>query len=474
MNTRIVFGSPQEDQLPERGFPLLIPEEYPYELNDLVVLLDQTALAQINRHADFFADQTGPGQSVECAGLLAGRAFRDAQRQLTWVAITTIVEMQAESQSAGSVRIIPAAFKEARQKIDNQGLMLVGWYHTHPNFGIFLSNYDRLVTRSVFNASWHIALVFDPIRKEIGCFYGPDGIRVDDNDRDVPIKNNYVVISDWKDCWNNPSQANPPIVVAKATGPERSGNDPQGKVQLSAPIQAIAATDPIPPTETQLATEQPGFHRATSSIGSSQVPRPSQAKRAQSKFLLILGLGVGLGIGLGIGGGWFLLWQRHVDQSSRDEAQTSPAPRARQQQANSIVPVLQAFFAQTASISLTSSATVDATSLATTMPNQKSAYQGRLIDRQTNPYGDNRIVVQVVDEQQNPLVGIKIDVWAHEVSPNRLIGSGVTDAEGRYDFNWDAHGQLYVNIVGAASAPLPVLLPTEAQIITLELKELPQ
>jgi proteasome lid subunit RPN8/RPN11 len=46
----------------------------------------------------------------------------------------------------------------------------VGWYHTHPGFGIFLSNMDLFIHRNFFPQKWHIALVLDPVNKKSGYF----------------------------------------------------------------------------------------------------------------------------------------------------------------------------------------------------------------------------------------------------------------------------------------------------------------
>jgi proteasome lid subunit RPN8/RPN11 len=47
---------------------------------------------------------------------------------------------------------------------------MVGWYHTHPGFGIFLSGYDLFIQKNFFSAPHQIAWVFDPQSGEEGCF----------------------------------------------------------------------------------------------------------------------------------------------------------------------------------------------------------------------------------------------------------------------------------------------------------------
>ena len=55
---------------------------------------------------------------------------------------------------------------------------IVGWYHSHPGHGIFLSGTDLNTQRLSFGKVWQIASVYDPIRQEIGYFYGGRGKRL--------------------------------------------------------------------------------------------------------------------------------------------------------------------------------------------------------------------------------------------------------------------------------------------------------
>ncbi|ADB18797.1 Mov34/MPN/PAD-1 family protein [Pirellula staleyi DSM 6068] len=54
------------------------------------------------------------------------------------------------------------------------GLSIVGWHHTHPDFGIFLSSYDKFIHHNFFPQPWHVAMVVDPRRKELGFFHWRD------------------------------------------------------------------------------------------------------------------------------------------------------------------------------------------------------------------------------------------------------------------------------------------------------------
>lgn len=61
------------------------------------------------------------------------------------------------------------AIREVEAKYD-EDLYIVGWYHTHPGFGVFMSGYDRFIHENYFNEPWQIALVIDPHAKKRGFF----------------------------------------------------------------------------------------------------------------------------------------------------------------------------------------------------------------------------------------------------------------------------------------------------------------
>jgi proteasome lid subunit RPN8/RPN11 len=47
---------------------------------------------------------------------------------------------------------------------------IVGWYHSHPGFGVFLSDHDTFIHKNFFSSPGQVAWVFDPHSDEEGCF----------------------------------------------------------------------------------------------------------------------------------------------------------------------------------------------------------------------------------------------------------------------------------------------------------------
>ena len=54
-------------------------------------------------------------------------------------------------------------------------LKIIGWQHTHPNYGIFLSNYDMFIQENFFNLPFQVAYVIDPVQNLRGFFQWKKG-----------------------------------------------------------------------------------------------------------------------------------------------------------------------------------------------------------------------------------------------------------------------------------------------------------
>lgn len=63
----------------------------------------------------------------------------------------------------------------AEQEKSYPGKRIVGWQHTHPNYGIFLSNYDTFIQENFFNMPFQVAYVIDPIQNIRGFFQWKNG-----------------------------------------------------------------------------------------------------------------------------------------------------------------------------------------------------------------------------------------------------------------------------------------------------------
>jgi len=115
--------------------------------------------------------------SRETGGILVGNVSVDSQENIYYTEITGAITAPTTIGNRSTFRFTPncwtAIFKE--QKEFYPQTQIVGWYHSHPNFGVFLSGVDLETQHDCFNQPWHIAVVYDPIRDEIGFFSGAKG-----------------------------------------------------------------------------------------------------------------------------------------------------------------------------------------------------------------------------------------------------------------------------------------------------------
>jgi proteasome lid subunit RPN8/RPN11 len=96
---------------------------------------------------------------------------------------------------------------------------IIGWYHSHPGFGVFLSDHDTFIHRNFFSAPGQIAWVFDPVSDEEGCFIwqGKDIRRAE-----------RITVSDPRGGEDTDERSEPALAeVCVKTGSKRAPSDSQ-------------------------------------------------------------------------------------------------------------------------------------------------------------------------------------------------------------------------------------------------------
>ncbi len=131
------------------------------------ILVDEPALRATQAHALSSLNR-------EVAGVLIGpRPEKQPDGRYLVHIIDTIVAKHTVMQGA-SVTYTPESWRYLNDTLqqrypDDTGVM-VGWYHTHPGFGIFLSGMDLFIHQNFFTQIWHVAMVLDPRARTSGFF----------------------------------------------------------------------------------------------------------------------------------------------------------------------------------------------------------------------------------------------------------------------------------------------------------------
>ena len=76
-----------------------------------------------------------------------------------------------------------------------EGSTLIGWFHSHPNFGVFLSDHDKFIQANFFKQDGQITIVVDPIRGRRGWFYSESG-KIRTYKEEVPTDRKRLGVSD--------------------------------------------------------------------------------------------------------------------------------------------------------------------------------------------------------------------------------------------------------------------------------------
>jgi proteasome lid subunit RPN8/RPN11 len=188
MSERIRFGEPVESEVPEEDLPpksLLATSTGGRQEASFQVYIVQSAYADIWRHIN-------ETPSIESGGVLVGHPFKTFDGQTTFVVVTAAIPQHSDNRSVAHFTVGPTEIAAARARMEHKhaGLIPVGWYHSHPGHGVFLSGQDMTIVRSIYNASWNIAMVLDPRQRTEGIFVGPEG-------RQLGARGNDQLNSSW-------------------------------------------------------------------------------------------------------------------------------------------------------------------------------------------------------------------------------------------------------------------------------------
>ena len=120
----------------------------------------------------FLASDTGR----EHGGVLAGLPFVDDQLGITFVDVQAALPALDSQGSAVHLQFTAPdwAFISGMLAEEYPGRVVVGWFHSHPALGVFMSATDAATQRAFFNQPWHLALVVDPLAQASGWFCGAE------------------------------------------------------------------------------------------------------------------------------------------------------------------------------------------------------------------------------------------------------------------------------------------------------------
>lgn len=172
MEIKVKGRSPSPTELPppgERGGTVIID---PGIVNSpLPVYIDGHVLKAMKKYAR-------SGGDYEVGGFLLGgyHTFRGHRYVEITAQVAALKAKSARTHLTFSNEAQRAFHATAAKK--HPGKLVLGWYHTHPAYGVFLSEYDMFIQRGFFSEAHMCAVVVDPFqqpRDQVGVFTWKDG-----------------------------------------------------------------------------------------------------------------------------------------------------------------------------------------------------------------------------------------------------------------------------------------------------------
>ena len=115
----------------------------------------------------------------ETIGILTGQFCESNEKK--WLHISGYISGECIKSSRTSVHLTCDDWQNIDKRLlrDFPSERIVGWYHSHPGFGAFLSTDDLFVHRHFFDLEWYVALVIDPFQNQLKIFQWQNGIIVE-------------------------------------------------------------------------------------------------------------------------------------------------------------------------------------------------------------------------------------------------------------------------------------------------------
>ena len=137
-------------------------------LGDVKVYIKQGAYQSIETYAH-------SDRKKELGMILIGNYI--TENDAIHVVISDVIEAKYTDASASTLTFTHETWDYVHEEQERSypGDRIVGWQHTHPGYGIFLSGYDLFIQENFFNLPFQIAYVVDPVQETRGFFQWKNG-----------------------------------------------------------------------------------------------------------------------------------------------------------------------------------------------------------------------------------------------------------------------------------------------------------
>jgi proteasome lid subunit RPN8/RPN11 len=162
----------------EDGSDLDITLNYPEQISDRVnldVISDKVHVRIKKMAKDLIDEYAASNIKKELGGVLIGN-YKQINDHY-YVYIEAILKANYTDASKSEIKFTHQTWEDIDRKKDQYypNKKIVGWFHTHPGFGVFLSDYDLFIQENFFKLAFQVAYVVDPVKDQAVFFGNDDG-----------------------------------------------------------------------------------------------------------------------------------------------------------------------------------------------------------------------------------------------------------------------------------------------------------
>lgn len=139
-----------------------------------LVFIERSALEGLH---DFLAHDV----QREHGGVLVGVPYWDARQSRYFSDIRVALPAHESEGNPVHFRLTPESWEIISGIIEEShpDYLIVGWYHSHPGLGVFMSGTDRATQAAFYAQDWKFAVVVDPVARKSGWFSGSACVPID-------------------------------------------------------------------------------------------------------------------------------------------------------------------------------------------------------------------------------------------------------------------------------------------------------
>ena len=154
-----------------KAYPMLGKIDGIKKLKVPLLVISECAETEIKKHVMW--DKKTNENVYEQGGILIGKPYM-VNSQIVGI-VEHIIPAEVNNSSPVYLKMSTETWVKMLNIYDEQykedGLFVIGWFHTHPNsLSVFMSSTDIKTQHAFFNQEWHFSVVLNPHRKLIACF----------------------------------------------------------------------------------------------------------------------------------------------------------------------------------------------------------------------------------------------------------------------------------------------------------------